>query len=72
MRISLVQISLLRFFKTFHKYLPDANYFISAVFWAKLIYPLDLLKPNRYIKLNTKIQNIFCRLNENLTTFYTL
>ena len=27
----------------------------------------------KYIKLNTKIQNIFCRLNENLTTFlYTL
>ena len=35
MRISLVQISLLRFFKTFHKYLPYANYFISAVSWAK-------------------------------------
>ena len=27
----------------------------------------------KYIKLNTKTQNIFCRLNENLTTFlYTL
>ena len=27
----------------------------------------------RYIKLNTKTQNIFCHLNENLTTFlYTL
>ena len=27
----------------------------------------------KYIKLNTKIQNIFCFLNENLTTFlYTL
>ena len=23
----------------------------------------------KYIKLNTKAQNIFCRLNENLTTF---
>ena len=27
----------------------------------------------KYIKLNAKTQNIFCRLNENLTTFlYTL
>ena len=27
----------------------------------------------KYIKLNTKTQNIYCRLNENLTTFiYTL
>ena len=27
----------------------------------------------KYIILNTKTQNIFCRLNENLTTFlYTL
>ena len=27
----------------------------------------------KYLKLNTKTQNIFCRLNENLTTFlYTL
>ena len=27
----------------------------------------------KYIKLNTKTQNIFCRLNENFTTFlYTL
>ena len=27
----------------------------------------------KYIKLNTKTKNIFCRLNENLTTFlYTL
>ena len=27
----------------------------------------------KYIKLNTKTQNIFCRLNENLMTFlYTL
>ena len=27
----------------------------------------------KYIKLNTKTQNIFCYLNENLTTFlYTL
>ena len=27
----------------------------------------------KYIKLNTKTQNIFCHLNENLTTFlYTL
>ena len=32
-----------------------------------MIYPLHRLK------LNTKTQNIFCRLNENLTTFlYTL
>ena len=26
----------------------------------------------KYIKLNTKTQNIFCCVNENLTTFYTL
>ena len=26
----------------------------------------------KYIKLNTKTQNIFCFVNENLTTFYTL
>ena len=31
-----------------------------------MIYPLHRLKPNIYIKLNTKTQNIFCRLNENL------
>ena len=38
-----------------------------------MIYPLELLKPNRYIKLNTKTQNIFNCVNENLTTFlYTL
>ena len=24
----------------------------------------------KYIKLNTKTQNIFCRLNENLMTFF--
>ena len=31
------------------------------------------LTKTKYIKLNTKTQNIFCRLNENLTTFlYTL
>ena len=38
MRISLVRISLMRFFKTFLKYLPYANwaiYFISSIFWAK-------------------------------------
>ena len=32
-----------------------------------MIYPLHRLKPNT-LKLNTKTQNIFCRLNENLTT----
>ena len=38
-----------------------------------MIYPLHRLKPNRYRKLNTKTQNVFCGLNENLTTFlYTL
>ena len=31
------------------------------------------LTKTKYIKLNTKTQNIFCRLNENLMTFlYTL
>jgi len=34
-----------------------------------MIYPLDLLKPNMYIKLNTKTQNIFF-VNENLKTFF--
>ena len=41
MRISLVRISLLRFFKTFHEYLPYANLwlFISLLrfFWAKYL-----------------------------------
>ena len=40
MRISLLRISLLRFFKTFHKYLTNANFglFISLVrfFWQKI------------------------------------
>ena len=37
-----------------------------------MIYPLHRLKPNT-LKLNTKTQNMFCRLNENLTTIlYTL
>ena len=40
---------------------------------SSLIYPLHRLKPNTYIKLNTKTQNTFYCLNENLTTFlYTL
>jgi len=41
--------------------------------WGNLlIYPLHRLKI-KYIKLNTKTQNIFCHLNENLSTFlYTL
>ena len=26
----------------------------------------------KYMKQNTKTQNIFCRLNEDLTLFYTL
>ena len=34
-----------------------------------MINPLHRLKPNTYIKLNTKTQNIFCCLNENLTNF---
>ena len=37
----LMQISLMRFFKKIHKYLPYANfglfYFISAIFWAKIM-----------------------------------
>ena len=38
-----------------------------CIFCQLLIYPLH------WLKLNTKTQNIFCRLNENLTTFlYTL
>ena len=41
--------------------------FTFGKFLFYLIYPLDLLK------LNTKTQNIFCCLNENLTAFfYTL
>ena len=41
-------------------------------FWQ--IYDLSIaLTKTEYIKLNTKTQNIFRRLNENLTTFiYTL
>ena len=37
-----------------------------------MIYPIASTK-TRYIKLNTKTLDIFCHLNENLTTFlYTL
>ena len=33
-----------------------------------LINPFIASTKTKYIKLNTKTQNIFCRLNENLTT----
>ena len=37
-----------------------------------MIYPLRQIK-TEYLRLNTKTQNIFCRLNDYLTTFlYTL
>ena len=47
MRISLVRISLLRFFKTFHKYLPYANFglFISLVRFLELKVPLYIFLP---------------------------
>ena len=49
----------------------NMNY-VSSNFYISMIYPLDLLK-TKYIKLNTKTQNIFCCVDENLTTFlYTL
>ena len=38
-----------------------------------IIYDLSIgSTETKYIKLNTKTQNIFCCVNENLTTFYTL
>ena len=37
-----------------------------------MINPLHRLKTNTYVNPNTKTQNIFCRLNENLMTFLTL
>ena len=49
----------------------NMNY-VSSNFYIFIIYPLDLLK-TKYIKLNTKTQNIVWCVNENLTTFlYTL
>ena len=49
---------------------------LSGRFFQKKFFSNDLsiaLTKTKYIKLNTKTQNIFCRLNENLTTFlYTL
>jgi hypothetical protein len=48
MRISLVRISLLQFFKTFHKYLPYANFglFISLVqyFGQKIAKKIAVMK----------------------------
>ena len=44
-------------------------------FWSLLLmYDLSITSTKtKYIKLNAKTQNIFCRFNENLTTFlYTL
>ena len=56
MRISLVRISLSRFFKTFHKYLPHANsgLFISLVqfFGQKII--KNLHKTNRSNEINSQ------------------
>ena len=50
-----------------------------GVFWkfntvVKVTYDLSIgSTETKYIKLNTKTQNIFCCVNENLTTFlYTL
>ena len=47
--------------------LADAGFFLD-------FYDLSIATTKtKYIKLNTKTQNIFCGLNENLTTFlYTL
>ena len=42
---------------------------ISSVIYCP-IYDLSIgSTETKYIKLNTKIQNIFCCVNENLTTF---
>ena len=61
MRISLLRISLLRYFKTFHENLPFANigYFISFVqfllvqqFFDILFLYCDLVKPNMIVALH--------------------
>ena len=47
-----------------------------GVFWkfntvVKVTYDLSIgSTETKYIKLNTKTQNIFCCVNENLTTFF--
>ena len=53
------------------------NYEVAAISLKArpflFIQMFDLLTKTKYIKLSTKTQNIFCRLNENSTTFlYTL
>ena len=47
---------------------------VTIKWWRKVTYDLSIASTKtKYIKLNTITQNIFCRLNENLTTFlYTL
>ena len=47
--MQIVRISLLGFFKTFHKYLPYlcefwAIYFISAIFWLFFVQKIALVK----------------------------
>ena len=56
MRISLVQISLLRFCKTFHKYLPYANFgvFISLLQFFGQKIAQNSYKANLSIEINSQ------------------
>ena len=59
MRISLVRISLMQFFKTFHKYLPYANFglFISLVrfFGYFLLFFDDFFTYNHYGNMGCRV-----------------
>ena len=56
-----------------HHVQKDVNWSKSESFWSDMFDLSIASTKTKYIKLNTKTQNIFCRLNENLTTFlYTL
>ena len=57
-----------------HSNLYDSKQNSSSVADLVLVaYDLSIGSPEtKYIKLNTKTQNIFCCLNENLTTFFIL
>ena len=50
-----------------HVHQPELQYHLKYI---EVINDLSIASTKtKYIKLNTKTQNIFCRLNENLTTF---
>ena len=50
--------------------MPRPNLKVKIFPFFSKIYDLSIASTKtKYIKLNTKTQNIFCRLNENLTTF---